>query len=417
MIGAPAAMPSHHILGLDIGTHTIKAAVAEVKKGGELNLVYLAKSPSAGLRRGAVHDITEATQKIGIILSEIKKNYKDALDNIVLSVGTADVKIQPSIGVVAVSRADYEIFQDDIQRAVQSSQAINLPPNRVVLHHLISEYIVDGVRDIRDPLGMIGNRLEVGSLIIDAFAPMVKNLTRCVEVLGGNLNGIILGTIAAAEAVVSRRQKELGVVVVDIGFGTTGMVVYEEGKLLHTAILPFGSGHITNDLAIGLKAPIEAAEAIKLSFGSAIAKEGGSRDSIDVARIDPRLKGLVSKKLVTEIIEMRLAEIFEFVNNELKSIGRAGKLPAGVVLVGGGAKMPGIVELAKQELRLPAQVGIPDVSKLSVLNGELGLQVEDPEYASAVGLLLYSREASPLSHQFKSGLATFFRKIFRYLIP
>ncbi len=410
-------MSPRHILGLDVGTHTIKAAVAEVKKNGELNLVYLSKSPSAGLRRGAVHDITEATQKIGIVLSEIKKNYKDALDNIVLSVGTADVKIQPSIGVVAVSRADYEIFRDDIERAVQSSQAINLPPNRMVLHHLISEYIVDGVRDIRDPLGMIGNRLEVGSLIIDAFAPMVKNLTRCVEVLGGNLSGIILGTIAAAEAVLSRRQKELGVVVVDIGFATTGMVVYEEGKLLHTAILPFGSGHITNDLAIGLKAPIEVAEAIKLSFGSAIVKDSGSRDSIDVARIDPRLKGIVSKKLVSEIIETRLAEIFELVNNELKSIERAGKLPAGVVLVGGGAKMPGIVELAKQELKLPAQVAIPDMSKLTVVNGELGLQVEDPEYAPVLGLLLYSREINPTNRKLTNGFTNLFRKIFKYLIP
>jgi cell division protein FtsA len=408
---------SNYIAGLDIGTHTIKGAIGELRRDGALSLMKMIKLPSHGLRRGVVSDFVEATREVSAALGEIRSTAKGAAQNIFLGVGSAELRVQPSVGVVAVSRADYEIYQDDIQRAIQSSQALSLPPNRMVVHSLIHDFVVDGVRDIRDPLGMVGNRLEVNSLIIDDFAPSLKNLTKCVEVLGGGLGGLILGPIAGARAMLTKHQRELGVLYVDIGFGKTSMAVYEEGKLLHAAVFPMGSGNITNDLAIGLKIPIETAETIKLSFGSALAKEIGSREVVELPKIDPRLRGTVSRKFIGEIIEGRLAEIFEFVAKELAYIGKRSRLPAGVVLAGGGAKLPGIADLAREELRLSAQVGVADASELTVLPGEWSAQVEDPEFACAIGLLYAGRDRALEARTSRMPFRGAIRRVLKYFVP
>ncbi|HEY4475887.1 MAG TPA: cell division protein FtsA [Candidatus Paceibacterota bacterium] len=407
----------NYLVGLDIGSKSIKAAVGEIRREGGPALLNLIKIPSVGVRKGHVDDISDLTQALAPVLGEIKKISKSAINNIFLGVGSNDAKIQPSIGVVAVSRADYEIYQDDIQRAIQSAQAINIAPNRVVLHSIIKEFIVDGVKDIKDPLGMIGNRLEVNTLIVDAFSPAVKNLTKCVEILGGNLGGLILGPIASARAVLTKNQRELGAVLIDIGFGKTSMCVYEEGKLLHAAIFPIGSGNITNDLAIGLKVAIETAETVKLSFGTALAREISTRDSVELAKIDGRTKGLASKKFIADIIEVRLAEIFELVNNELKDIGKSGRLPAGIVLVGGGAKLPGIVDLARQELKLSTQIGLPEASGFEIKEEDLAPKLEDPEFVSALGLLLCGSDKASEAKKLKMPFRGAWRRIFNYLSP
>jgi len=325
--------------------------------------------------------------------------------------------VQYSKGVVAVSRADDEIYQDDISRVIQSAQAVNIPPNRMVLHSIIKEFIVDGIDNIRDPLGMIGKRLEVSTLIIDAFSPSVKNLEKCVETLGASVGSIILSPLAAGHAVLSKNQKELGVLLIDIGFSKTSIAMYAENRLTHAAVIPVGSSSITNDLAIGLRIPIEAAEIVKLSFGSALSKEVGSRDVVELAKIDPRAKGTVTKKFIAEIIEDRLAEIFELVNTEVKHVGKISSLPAGAVLVGAGVKIPNIAELARQELKLSAQIGVPALGPLKPMSAEIGLQAEDPEFATALGLLQYEQDlnddaktpAKPVSHGLK--------KILDYFIP
>ena len=359
-------MTQRYITGLDIGTNSLKAAIAEISNEGRTSVIKILKTPSGGMRKGTVDDLAEMTRSLNIMFSEIKKISRNALKNIFLNVGGSDIHVQSSRGIVAVSRADYEIHQDDVDRAVQASQAINLPPNRMVLHAITREFVVDGVGDIRDPLGMIGNRLEVNSLIIDAFSPSVKNLTKCVEMAGATVGGLIFSPLASSRAVLSKNQKDLGVALVDIGFGTTSLCIYEEGKLIHAAIFPIGSGNITNDLAIGLKTSVDAAEAVKLTFGSASPKGISGRETIDLKEIDQNSRNTVSRRFITDIIQVRLAEIFEFVNNELKLTGRAGKLPVGAVLVGGGSKIPGLVDLAKDELELPAQIGIPDISSLEM---------------------------------------------------
>jgi cell division protein FtsA len=409
-------MNQNYITGLDIGTNSIKAVVAEVKNDGKTVVLKIFKTPSGGMRKGAVDDLAEMTRALNIMFSEVKKISRNALKNMFLNVGGSDIKTQSSKGIVAVSRADYEIHQDDVDRAVQASQAINLPPNRMVLHAITREFVVDGVGDIRDPLGMIGNRLEVNSLIIDAFAPAVKNLTKCVEMAGASVGGLIFSPLASARAVLTKNQKDLGVALVDIGFGTTSLCVYEEGKLLHAAIFPVGSGNITNDLAIGLKTSVEAAEAVKLTFGTASPKGISGRENIDLKKIDSHAKTAVSRRLVADIIEVRLAEIFEFVNNELKLIGRAGRLPVGAVLTGGGSKMPGLVDLAKDELNLPAQIGIPDISSLEMPSGELSLQAEDPEFVASLGLLMWGRD-----RMFTDGrggdMGSWLKNLFKNLLP
>lgn len=411
-------MSSNYIVGLDVGSATIKAAVAEVSNDGKLSLHKILKMPSRGIRKGIVDDVPEVTGSINQILGEIKKEYRNAQKNIFLNTGSGQIKIHASRGIVAVSRADYEICQDDVDRVVQASQAIKLPPNRMILHSITKEYVVDGVGEISDALGMIGNRLEVNVLLVDAFSPAVKNLTKCVETNGGDVAGLIFGPLASSRSVLTKNQKELGVAVLDIGFGTTGLSVYEENKLIHAVVFPFGSGNITNDLAIGLKTSVEAAEALKFSFGAALAKDIPARETIDLKKIDSRAKGVTARRFVAEIIEVRLVEILEFINKELERIGKAGKLPAGVVLTGGGAKLPGLVDLVKQELRLPAQVGIPDVTSMEVDSGELALQTEDPEFACSLGLVMWGNDkAVTTGGGAANPLKGLVRKALNYFMP
>lgn len=409
---------SNYIVGLDIGSHSIKAVIAEAKKNFKPSVRHIFKMPSAGLRRGIVDDLSEATYAVNQVLGEIKQVAKNAIKNIYLSVGSPDFKVQSGMGMVAVSRADSEIYQDDIDRAVESSQAIKLPLNRMIVHSLINEFIVDGVSGIRDPLGMVGNRLEVSSLLIDAFAPSIKNITKCVESAGGGISGLIFAPLAASRATLSKNQKDLGVVLIDIGFGKTGMSVYEEGKFLHAAVFPVGAGNVTNDLAIGLKTSTTAAESVKLSFGLALAKDAPSREQIDLNKFDPATKGNASRRYISEIIESRLAEVFEFVNNELKRIGKSAKLPAGAVLVGGGSKLPAIVDLARQELKLSSQVAVPNISELDIHSPELMGQSEDPEFVTAFGLLFSGLDRSGAEKsKMKSNVGGIFKKIFSIFSP
>jgi cell division protein FtsA len=258
----------------------------------------------------------------------------------------------------------------------------------MIIHTLTREFVVDGVGDITDPLGLSGSRLEVQSAIVDAFSPHVKSLIRSVELAGGEISGLVFGPLVAARAALSKRQKDLGVVLVDIGFGTTGMSVYEESKLIGVAKFPVGAGNISNDLGIGLKIPIDAAEEIKLKYGSAVAKDVNSKDLVDIMKLVPEAKGPVSRRFIADIIESRMSEIFELVNAELKLLGKYAELPGGVVIVGGGAKLPGTTDLAKQEMRLSAQIGSTLSGEWADEGGAFKEYLEDPEFVGAFGLVL-----------------------------
>lgn len=406
------------ITALDFGTSQIKGLVAETKKDGKLSLLKAFKIPSAGLRRGEIASFEESVQSLKRAIDEIRQVDKSALKNIFTNVSGGNIKLQNSRGIVAVSRADNEIYSEDVERVIKASQAVNLGPNRMILHTMTREFIVDGIGEILDPLGMVGNRLEVNTSIIDAFKPTVNNMIKALEAVGAKVGGLIYGPLSFSRSVLTKNQKELGVAAIDIGFGTTSLSVYEENKLLSATVFPLGASNVTNDLAIGLRCPIKAAEAIKLSFGSALAREISGKEKVELHQIDESLNSAVNRHFISEIIEVRLSEILELINAELKALGKSGRLPAGVVLTGGGAKMPGIAELAKQELKLPVQIGIPEFADFDFGGGEeLENQAANPEFSAAAGLLFLGLEQNGEESNWKRNKKGWFSNVLKHFLP
>ncbi len=407
-------MGGKFIVGLDIGTAAIKAVLVERKNGRPL-LRGIFKEASAGLKKGAVHDLAETTSATGKILHEVRRAHHGATRVIYANIGTPQMKTHNARGIVAVSRADSEIYEDDVERVEKASvQAVPSNPNRMVVHNITREYVVDGVADILDPLGLSGNRLEVNSLVIDAFAPHVKSMMRVVELAGGRISGLVVNPIAGSRAALSKSQKDLGVVLIDIGAGTTGISIYEEQKLVGAGILPVGAGHITNDIAIRLKIPVSAAEQLKLNYGYAMARDINIKEAIDIQKFSKEARGMISRRLVAETIEARLAEMLEFVNNELKLSGKVGRLAGGAVFVGGGAKLPGLTELAREELKLSSQIGCTALDVWHEDSSQFSEIFEDPEYVTVLGLALTGAEKEGWLGEVNE---PFHKKLLRYFIP
>lgn len=396
--------------GLDIGSHTARAVVAQKKIGDQkLKILGVGQVLMQGVRKGVVVDIEEASKGIRLCLDQVEKNSGHKISKVALSLGSPFFNSRLSKGVVAVSRADQEISEEDIGRVIKAAEAVSLPPNREIIHVIPKEFIVDNERGIRDPMGMHGVRLEVNALVIDGFTPFIKNLLKAVEMARVKHSILILSTLAAARSCLSKRQKELGAAVLDIGATTTGLSVFEEDNLLLTQILPVGAGHITNDLAIGLRTSIEVAERIKLEYGISLPKVVSKREIIQLDKFGLE-RQVISRREIASIIEARLAEIFDGVNKELRSIGKEGRLPAGLVIIGGGTKMPGLVELAKSKLKLPIQIGFPQ-------EGISGFteKVDDPTFASVVGLVLWLSDLE--DSQNKENLLVKIKKFFRAFLP
>lgn len=374
-------------VGLDVGSSMIRVVVGKQESElGNPSIIGVGEAPSAGIRRGVIVDIDEAVSSITEALEKAERMTGLSIDHAVVSVGGAQITAAESHGVVAVARADGEITENDVIRVVDASQAISIPPNREILHVIPKTFTVDGQAGIKDPVGMTGIRLEVDSLIIQASVPFIKNLTKCILQAGLEIDDLVLAPLASATAVLTKKQKELGVAVIEMGGGTTGLVVFEEGELVTSTILPVGSMHITNDLAIGMRSSVDTAEKVKLQFAHAEVHTLKKDSEIDLSKLDKQEEGRVSLKHITEIVEARLEEIFELVNKELKIIGRDGQLPAGVILTGGGSHLPGIVDLAKKQLRLPVALGLPSAAS-TVID-----RVDDPQFATAVGLVLWANE-------------------------
>jgi cell division protein FtsA len=383
-------MPANCVAGVDIGTSEIKMVVAEEASPGRLVPRLFLREPSAGVRKGAVVEPGELVPPLTKLFHEARGMAKGILRNLYVNIGTTQVNVQPSRGIVAVSRADSEIYQDDVERVIKAAQALTLGPNRTLIHNIVREFIVDGTADIVDPLGLSGSRLEVQSLVIDAFALHVKNVSRAIEMAGGEMRELIFNPLAAARAALSKRRKDLGVVLIDLGAGTTGVSVYEENKLVGVAQLPLGGSNISNDIAIGLKVPVSEAEAIKMRYGHAIAKQVGARELVDVRQTSPESPRTVTRRFVAEIIESRMTEIFELVDSELQTLGKSGRLAEGVVIVGGGAKLPGIADLARKELKLSSEVVTNLGDQWSLETAGFAQDLNSPDFAVALGLALSS---------------------------
>ncbi len=410
-----------YIVGLDIGTQTVRAIQAKLDEQGELNVVGSSEVPAAGMRKGVIIDIEEAVSSISHALEKVERMTGVPVTHTNISVGGNHITCIESKGVIAVSKADGEITENDIVRVVDASQAISMPPNREVIHVIPKNFTLDGQAGIKDPLGMTGIRLEVETLIIHGGLPYLKNLTKAIAQAGMSIDELVLAPLACAQAVLNKRQRELGVVVVDMGAGTTSMAVYEENNLLHTAIIPVGGMHVTNDIAIGLRCTVDTAEKVKLMYGRATMAGVDRHTEINLAELDPDESEKIPQHVVVEITEARLEEIFDYVLKELKHINRDGKLPAGVVLTGGGAHMPGIVEFAKKQLRLPVQLG--SVQNLNSIIDD----VSDPAFATVSGLVLWgSKYASPMpgsallgsvSNLFDHDNVNKLKKLFKSFLP
>lgn len=392
----------HYIVGLDVGTQNIRAVQAKVDgQSGTLSVVGASEVPAYGIRRGVIADIEEAVSSISTALEKVERMTGVPVLKANVSVGGSHVSSLNSHGVIAVSRADGEISENDVVRVVDASQAISIPNNREVIHVFPKTFTLDGQTGIKDPMGMTGIRLEVETIIVQGGVPFIRNLTKAIMQAGLEIDELVLAPAAAAEAVLSKRQRDLGVVLVDLGAGTTGLAVYEEGDLLHTHVLPVGQMHITNDVAIGLRCSIDTAEKVKLLFGHCDPKAVQKDEEVNLTAIDPSEEGATTRGYVVDIIEARLEEIFDHVQAELKKIGRDGKLPAGVVLTGGGAKLPGVVDFAKKQLRLPVTLGAPQN-----LNTIID-RVSDPSFATACGLVLWGgKYSSSLAKGQFSGLVS-----------
>jgi cell division protein FtsA len=350
-------MRSHVIVGLDVGSHSIKMLVAQRREeGGELEVLGFGEEYCSGVRKGAVVNPEEVAKRIFVLKERLENISKQKIREVLVNVGGSHIFTVPSHGIVAVSRADGQISQEDVDRVLQAAQAFSLPSNKEVLEVFPQQFLVDGEEQVKEVVGMKGVRLEADVLAVCGFSPYVKNLGDAVLAADLEIADIVASPLMSVNCVLTSQQKELGAAVIDLGAGTTGLAVYEEGDLVHAAMFPVGSENITNDIAIGLRTEPHIAEQVKVEFGSCQGVKGKKMEKLEIADGSTIT---FSQKMLSHIIDARVKEIFQLVNKELRKISRQGMLPGGVVLVGGGAKMPKIVEAAKKDLKLTVKTGTP----------------------------------------------------------
>lgn len=378
-------MPKARVIAsLDIGNSKIRTIIATLEEKSPVpNIIGVGISPSTGLRKGAVIDVEETINSITASLEDAERMAGEPINHVFLGINGNHIEALNSKGVIAVSNSNNEISEDDVDRVLEAAQAVSIPGNRRILRIIPKSFTVDEQRGIKYPVGMTGIRLEVEAHIITGLVPAVKNIEKCVLQAGVDIDDIIPAGLAAAEAVLSKRQKELGVAVIDVGCGGTSLAVFEEGTTLHTAIIGVAGENVTNDIAIGLRTSIDTAEKMKIEYGTCNPSEVNEREVIDLSLLSKIDTQKVSKKLLAEIIQARYHEIFMLVRDQLSIINRDGMLPAGVVLTGAGVKIPGVLDLARETLNLPVQIGFPQN-----FDGVVD-KIDDPSYATAIGLILW----------------------------
>lgn len=374
------------VAGIDVGTNKVVVTTGQYQEG-LINITGVGNSVNTGMRKGLIIDIEDTVSSITGALEEAEKMSGTPITNAIVGINGGHITSSLSHGVVAVSRADGEITEADVQRVIEAARTVALPPNREIIHVIPKTFIVDGQKDIKDPVGMTGIRLEVETLVIGTSTSALRNLNKCVTQAGLTIDDMIYGPLAAAKILLNKKQKEMGAALVDIGAGTTSITIFEEGDLIHANVLPIGSMHITNDIAIGLRTSLDTAEKIKLKFGHAKPENVRETDTIRLSDFDPDETQKVSRKYVAEIIEARLNEIFTMIKKDLKSLGKEGTLPAGVIFTGGGAKLEGLNDFAKESLKLPAQLG-----KMTIEISGMVDKLDNPIYSTSVGLVLWGLE-------------------------
>jgi len=371
------------IVGIDVGTTKVCTLIGQMSGGLMPRIIGVGVVPSRGIRKGMIVNVHEATEAIARSVDKAERTAGIQVEQAYVSLSGDHITGVNSRGVVAISRGERGIVVSDIERALDAAQAIAIPHNQEVLHVIPRNYNIDGQDGIREPLGMHGFRLEVEAHIITGASSAIQNLTKCVNALDTEVEELVLNPLAAGEAALTPTEREMGVVLADIGGGTTDISIFIEGSVWHTVILPIGGHHLTNDIAVGLRAPYATAEEIKKKSGHALPGSIAGDEMLDITAFGEQARQQVPRRFLAEIIEARTVEILELIMKEVKRSGYDGLLPAGLVLCGGTADLSGIQELGRETLGLPVRVGAPRGLRglVDVLN--------DPAYTTSVGLLLW----------------------------
>lgn len=371
------------IAGLDVGTTKICCVIAEWSSIGTLDVVGVGTSPSRGLRKGVVVNIDSTVESIKQAVADAEEMAGVEIANVIAGVAGGHIRGANSRGVVAVSGKHREVSAADVERALDAARAINLPQDREIIHALPQTYVVDDQDGVKEPLGMSGVRLEVEVHLVTGATTSVRNVVRSVNRAGLQVQDIVLEPLASAEAVVSDEEKELGILLIDLGGGTTDVALFRDGAVWYTGILPLGGDHISNDVAVGLRTPTAEAEELKKRLGCALTSLVREDEIISVPSVGGRKARELSRQILSEIIQPRVEEIFTLVARELAKAGLEDAAAAGVVVTGGASILQGVPELAEQVFDLPVRRGLPTGI------GGLSDVVQSPIYATGVGLALY----------------------------
>jgi cell division protein FtsA len=427
---------SQIVVGVDIGSAKIATVIGQAQEE-TINILGVAEVPSRGIRKGQIVDIEDTASALNQSLDVAERMAGSSIDRVFVSISGIHVDSQNSKGIVAISQPQGEITHTDIERVLEAAGAISIPTTRSIIHVLPKTYTVDGESGIKDPVGMNGVRLEVDTHIITANSTSVKNIQRVLETEGGvQVLSHVFSGYASALSVLTETEKELGVVIADIGAGITNICIFVDGNIAHSSVIPVGARHITNDLAIGLRISLDSAEKIKLYLSQHLSKEarkkhaeeGGEKpsDEIDISAlgIPEELKKVSQKTLIDGIIRPRLNELFTLIGMEIKKSGLGTQTPAGIVITGGGARTVGAEDAAKRMLSMPVRIGIPQN-----ITGLID-DVENPSYATPIGLFMYaqthtgpevggflSNPLGNLSMKSANDLGTKVQKLFKKFLP
>jgi len=404
-------MPEKFITGIDLGSSNIKVAVAAFNPEGTLQIVSATEEVAEGINKGIITNLEEAVTSLSRALERAERMIGTNIERAIIGISGTHIITQPSRGVVAVANARGEIREEDVERVLEAAQTVATPPNYEILHIVPLSFMVDSQPGIKDPVGMTGVRLEVEAQVIEGLSNQIKTLTKCLSRAGIICDDLVFSILAASEAVLERKEKELGVGVLNLGSTTSSLAVFEEGDLLMTKILPIGSRHITGDIAIGLKISVDLAESVKLCYGHALPEEVSPEEKINLNDLDEKETNIFSRREISEIIEARGEEIFKMVEKELNLIKKSRKLPGGLVLTGGGAKLNGIDGLAKKILKLPVSIGFPKNINIAIE------KANDPIFASAIGLTLWGKEMGLARRKKDVSVLETLKNIFKRFLP
>jgi cell division protein FtsA len=371
------------IVGLDIGTSKVVALVAELNPDGQFNVVGLGLATSKGLKKGVVVNIEATVQSIQKALEEAEVMADRRIAQVFTGIAGNHIHSFNSSGRVAIR--DKEVSAGDVERVIETAKAVNIPTDQQILHILTQDFIIDGQEDVREPIGMSGLRLEVKVHIVTGAVSAAQNIVKCVRRCGLEVNDLILQPLASSVAVLTEDEKELGVVLVDIGGGTTDIAIFSQGAIRHTAVIPIAGDQITNDIAMALRTPTVDAEDLKIHFGIARQSMANPNETIEVPGVGDRESRSMSRQALAAVIEPRVEELFSLVRHVIRESGMEDLVSSGVVLTGGTALMPGVVELAEEVFAKPARVGYPEYK------GHLSEILRSPRYSTGLGLLMEGR--------------------------